>query len=383
MHDVVIVGAGVAGSATAIHLARRGRSVLLLDRSSFPRRKACGEALFPQGRAELAALNVQTLLTGDSIELRAVRFTLGRRSAEARIGSQGPGAIGVSRLKLDSLLIDAARRAGAEIETGVPVRRLAREGRHYEVEADGERADGKVIVAADGLRSGLRLQAGLNVNSAARRYGISAHALVAEALPARIDVYFERGYEVYVTPLGGSLVNVAVLLDHSRVDELAGRLREGFVSLVRSAPIGGVGVELVDEPLAVGPFPAKAKTMWRANLVLAGDAAGFFDPISGNGMTLALVSARHCASAIDAYLSTGSTEPLREYERRCRALARNSTMFARLILALAARPRLGSHVLGNLARAPRTFSKLAAINDGELGFGALTPRDLLAFAFGV
>ena len=383
MYDVVIVGAGVAGSATAIHLARRGRSVLLIDRSSFPRRKPCGEALFPQGRAELADLDLAALLTGESADLRAVRFTLGKRSAEATIGRQGYGAIGVSRLKLDSLLIDSAVRATVEVETGVHVRKLVSREQRFELEADGARVEGKVIVAADGFRSGLRLQAGLSVNSTARRYGISAHLLMVDAPPPRIDIYFEPGYEVYVTPLGGNLVNVAVLLDQSRVRELGGRLREGFVSLVTSAPFGAATFELVDEPLAVGPFPASAKSMWRDNLVLAGDAAGFYDPVSGNGMSLALVSARHCASAIDAYLETGSTERLREYERRCRSMARNSTLFARLILALAARPKLGSHVLGNLARAPMTFTKLAAINDGELGLRALRPRDLVAFALGL
>lgn len=384
MHDVVIVGAGVAGSATAIHLARRGRSVLLLDRSSFPRRKPCGEAVFPRGRDELADLDVLTPLADECAGLRTVRFTLDRRSAEARIGWKGGEALGIPRLKLDSRLIDSAMRAGVEVTTDVLVRRLVRSGEHFEVQAaHGEVVDAKVIVAADGLRSGLRQQAGLSVNSPGRRYGVSAHILVADTPPPRIDVYFQQGYEIYVTPVGGTLVNVAVLLDRSRVDELAGRLREGFESLLASVPICADGTELVDEPLAVGPFPAVARSAWRDNLVLVGDAAGFFDPISGNGLTLALVSARRCAAAIDSYLESGSTAPLRAYERQCRALARNSTLFARLVLVLAARPRLGRRVLHNLGRRPRTFSKLAAINDGELDLSALSPRDFLAFALGV
>jgi flavin-dependent dehydrogenase len=206
---------------------------------------------------------------------------------------------------------------------------------------------------------------------------------MVEAPPPRIDVYFERGYEVYLTPLGGGLANVAVLLDRSRVEALGGRLREAFKSLASSVPIGGAGFELVDEPLAVGPFPAGAKAAWRDNLVLVGDANGFFDPISGNGMTLALLAARCCASAIDAYLKTGSTERLRAYERQCRAAARNSTLFARLSLALAGRPRLGRRVIENFARKPNTFGKLVALNDGELGLSALRPRDVLASVLGI
>lgn len=383
MHDVVIVGAGVAGSATAIHLARRGRSVLLIDRSSFPRRKPCGEGLFPRGLAELADLDVLASLGNEAFNLRSVRFTLDQRYAETRIGWAGGGAIGVARDRLDALLLDSAAGAGADIETGVQVRSLAGAEGRFNVETEGRSIDGSVIVAADGLNSGLRHQAALNSTTPRKRYGISAHVHLKDAPPARIDVYFERGFEVYLTPLGGNLVNAAVLLDRARVTDLAGRLREGFISLLSSVPVCESGFELANEPMVAGPFPATAKSAWRGNLVLVGDAAGFYDPISGNGMTLALISARHCAAAIDGHLSTGSDYPLTMYGRQCRALTRNSTFFARLILALAARPRIGGRVLSNLARTPRTFGKLVAINDGELGLNALRPRDLLGFALGV
>jgi flavin-dependent dehydrogenase len=333
--------------------------------------------------AELADLGILQQLENDSLNLEMVRFTIDGCSAPARIGWTGTQAIGVSRLKLDASLLDFASRAGADVETDLDVRELVSADGRFELKAEGQTLGARVVVAADGLRSGLRRQAGLSADSRGRRYGVSAHIVLSDSPPPRIDVYFERGYEVYITPLGGKVVNAAVLLDRTRVEELAGRLREGYTSLVASVRSIGSGFELVDEPLAVGPFPAAATSVWRDNLVLVGDAAGFFDPISGNGMTLALVSARRCAAAIDAHLETGSVEPLRTYERRCRALARNSTLFARVILALAARPGLGRRVLKNLGQRPETFAKLAAINDGELGLGSLRPRDLLAFAAGL
>ena len=383
MHDVVIVGAGIAGSATAIHLSRLGRRVLLLDRSSFPRRKACGEAVFPRGRAELGELDVLAPLEDESASLKAVRFTLDGRFAEAQIGRKGSEAIGVSRSKLDSELLDSAMRAGVDVETDTSAGRLVSADERFELEAGGKHLPGRFIVAADGLGSALRHQAGLNSDSPAHRYGVSAHVVVGEEPPPRIDIFFELGYEVYVTPVGGGLVNVAVLLNRSRVKELGGRLREGFESLIGRVPLAGGNFELVDEPLAVGPFPASASSAWRKNLVLVGDANGFFDPISGNGMSLALASARDCASAVDAHLETGSIQPLKDYEKRCRSQARNSTLLARIVLAVAARPRLGRRVLENLARRPKTFTKLAAINDGEIGLSSLRPRDVLAFVLGV
>jgi flavin-dependent dehydrogenase len=126
-----------------------------------------------------------------------------------------------------------------------------------------------------------------------------------------------------------------------------------------------------------------ARALWRDNLVLAGDAAGFFDGITGDGMTQSLVSARDCAAAVQVLLSTGSTQGLREYAQRRRRLSRNATLLARLNLALAARPALGRRSIRNLARHPDTFARLAAVSSGDLGLDDLRPRDVLALALGV
>jgi flavin-dependent dehydrogenase len=186
-----------------------------------------------------------------------------------------------------------------------------------------------------------------------------------------------------VTPVGCNRINVAVLLDRAVAGTLKGNLAEGFKSLLSSSGILEAAVGLEDEPLVAGPFPAAARALWRDNLVLAGDAAGFRDPISGEGMSLALRGARECAAAVSEFIGSGSSAAFRAYERRQRTLMRNSALLARLTLTLASRPSLGRRAIANLNRRPETFRRLVSVNAGELALTALRPRDLLALAFGV
>jgi flavin-dependent dehydrogenase len=241
----------------------------------------------------------------------------------------------------------------------------------------------RVVVAADGLRSRLRHAAGLQKQLRRRRYGVSAHYEMPSAPGDGVEVYFRPSYEVYVTPVGGSLVNVAVLLDAATARRLGGRLEGAFDALaVEGAPRLREG-KRADAALAAGPFPAAATRHWAGNLVLAGDAGGFFDGITGEGMSLALVGAKHCASAVEAFLADGDGAHFARYDRAITVLQRPSTLMARLSLALAARPALGRRAIANLARRPQTLANLVRVSQGEAALTSLRPRDALALLFGV
>ena len=131
---------------------------------------------------------------------------------------------------------------------------------------------------------------------------------------------------------------------------------EEYEAILRAHPALSEGFEMLDEPLAAGPFAATAKRSWRANLVLVGDAAGFFDGITGEGMSVALVSARLAAAVVQEHLESGSYEPFREYERSRRALVRNSNLLGRVSLTLGAQPALARWSVRNLER-PRHVRK--------------------------
>ena len=384
MHDVLVVGGSIAGAATAIHLAEAGRRVLLVERSRGVRRKACGEGLFPRGVAELGRLGLIEDVRRHGAPLAGVRFHAGRFTAQAPFGPDEPPGLGVQRTDLDPRLLDRARAAGVEVRTGVTARSLIADGaRVAGVRTDGGELRARAIIAADGLGSRLRRQAGLDRSRNASRYGISAHVRLPRDPGCLVDVYFHGAYESYVTPVGEDIVNVAMLVRRADMRRFAGNLGQAFVAMLEEHPALSDGFELLDEPVAAGPFAAACRRAWRGNLVLVGDAAGFVDAINGEGMSSALVSARDCATAVDAYLATGDDSAFRRYEAQRRALVRNSNLLARLSLAIGARPVLARLAVRNLARRPRTFARLTAVSTGELPLRAVRPSDLLALAAGV
>ena len=380
-YDAVVVGGSLAGAATAIHLAEAGRSVVLLEHSHVFRRKACGEGLFPQGVRELGRLGLLPAVLERSAQLAGVRFHAGDALAAAAMG--GGGGLGVRREWLDPLLLGRAESAGVEVRRGVTARGLLRDGPRLRGVATGE-GDvlARVVVGADGLNSRLRRLAALDGRWRGTRYGISAHIRLRRPLEPFVDVHFESGYELYITPVGEYDANVALLLRKPAMHQFAGNLRTRYGMTLRAHPALGDAFELLDEPLAAGPFVASCTRPWRANLVLVGDAAGFFDGITGEGMSVALVSARHCAAAVDRYLGAGDYAAFREYAARRAALVRNSNLLARVSLALGSRPTLARMAVRNLQRQPRTFEKLVAINSGEAALRSVRPRDFMALAAG-
>ncbi len=382
MHDVVVVGAGVAGVATAIQLARRDRSVLLVDRVASPQRKTCGEGLFPYGLAELDRLGIDARPCG--FELRSLRFHSDRHTAEAPLGTALDHGLGIRREVLADLMLQAASKSGVSIMLDTMVEGVATSGgKVVAVRSSRGLLPGRAFVAADGLNSRLRRRAGLEGRRKGTRFGISAHVQLAHDPDPGVDVYVHDGYEVYRTPVARRTVNVALLLEGNEMPRFAGRLKEEYQAMLSGHPAtsGAVGIE--DEPLATGPFSRRARRAWRANLVLTGDAVGFFDGISGDGMSSALASAPLCAAALDRFLITGSYDSFVTYDRERLAAGRMSNALARLTLELARRPSLARFAIRNMARQPETFERLVGVMGERKGLGSLRPADFPALAFGI
>lgn len=382
--DVLIVGGSLAGAATAIHLARAGRSVLLVERSLESTRKACGEGLSPLGVAELARLGLLSEIGPRGLELDGVSFHAGEHTATASFSGMDATPLGIQRTYLDQSLLDEARRIGVDVQTGVTVRSLSMQGDEVtSVQTDSGDLQAPVIVGADGLGSRMRRQAGLERGRTTARYGISAHIRVESLEAPQINVYFEDQHELYATPVAPGVTNVAILLHRAHMRGVAGDLLGGYRAMLDRHDAVFPRYELLDEPLAAGPFDVACTRPWRGNLVLVGDAAGFVDAISGEGMATALVSARHCAAAIDSYLERGDESAFRRYAGQRRALVRGSTLLARLALMLGSRNTLARWSVRNLARRPETFARLVAVNAGTLPLHALRPTDALALFLGV
>jgi menaquinone-9 beta-reductase len=379
--DVIVVGAGPAGASTAIRLSRRGLRVRLLERARvFPRSKGCGEGLFPRGVEALDEMGALGGILARAKVLTSLRLQLDYLVAEGPLGTTAYPAIGVRRDILDTALVDLSRRSGVEVCLGVTANDLLSDGTRYRgVRTNHGDFEAELVVLADGQRSRLRRIAGLDARGTSRRYGVSAHYLLPHEPAATVHIRLMGGYEIYLTPVGERLVNVALLASKARSTAWAGRLSEAYDSAVEASGVLSAGAELIEAPVASGPFPAGARRSWRSNLLLVGDAAHFYDGISGEGMSLALSSARHAAGAIAAFLQDGHPEHFERYDRVTRAEARNSTLLARISLWIASHPASGRRVIERLARNPALFSKLLGINAGSCKLSSLTPADVVRF----
>ncbi len=348
--DLIVVGGGPAGLATAICARRAGLAVTVVDKRTEPLDKACGEGLMPSGVRELQTMGVSVPEWG-RYPFEGIRYVDGDTVATGRFGS-GPG-LGVRRTALAEGLLSRARALGAEIRLGTTMRSWQRHGPgDVEVTTDGDPVRGRILVAADGLHSRIRRRAGLARRRPAGRFGVRRH-FACEPWSRFVEVHWSDDAEAYVTPAGPALIGVALLWNgkNERFDTLLSR----FPALRQK--LAGAGYASRDK--GAGPFRQQVSSRVAEDLALVGDSAGYLDPLTGEGMTLAFRSARALVDTVAA------GRPLGDYERAYRELSRNYYRMTGLLLRVAARPRLRRRVVRMLARRPDLFSTLLAVTAGE------------------
>jgi flavin-dependent dehydrogenase len=354
--DAVVVGGGPAGLAFAAFAARRGLDVLVLERREGPLDKACGEGLLPAGVRALAPLGVVAAVAeADRFPLRAIRW-IDRAAGEARLALPPPGGVAIRRTALSAALLACARAAGAEVFQGAPVvaHRRIREG----IVAEGPfgAVAARVLVAADGLGSPTRRREGLALPPRApARWGIRRH-YAAAPWSEDVEVHFGERAEAYVWPSGRARVGVAFLYEPGAVGDPR-RLLERFPAVARHV----TGAPEATPPRGAGPFDQRARARVADRLVLLGDAAGYVDALTGEGLSLAFGCAADLAALLPDALARGAgAGALRPYEAAWRRRFLPYAAWARVLLALARRPALRRRVLALAAARPRPFERVVA-----------------------
>lgn len=338
MEDVAIIGAGPAGSTLAALLASRGVSVALYDRDKFPRDKLCGEFLSYDALPILDAMGVLAAIdTADAPRITRCRV-IGARTYELELPH---AARGVSRLFLDDLLLRTAARNGAIVRDGVTVTRF-------------EELKARVVVGAWGRwgRFDQQLDRAFVRDRSHRNFGFKRH-FTGPATDS-IDLYsFPRGY-LGVNAVEGGVTNICGLVHASRLAGHKGRW-DSFVETIRDEEPALENLFARYEPaqenyLSSEPVIFRARSAVEGGVFMIGDASGVIDPLTGNGMAMAIQSALLAAPVILRALDKANVED--EYRQLHRNFFAKRIAWSRRVAFLLSRPRLLDAMLAAI-RTPR------------------------------
>jgi geranylgeranyl reductase family protein len=334
--QVIIVGAGPAGSSTAFFLARSGLDVLVLDKARFPRDKTCSEYLSPQASKILETMGaLPAIEASGAAQLAGMRVHApngatihGEFVADHGFRGHRDRGLAVRRTILDAILLDQARHAGARVAEESRVIDVTRDetGRVTGVITAGQSKQtilrASLVVGADGLRSIVGRRLGLIRRSGwPRRIALVTHYSGVDNVPDFGEMHVDRDGYCGIAPVGNGLVNVAVVVPVSKAAEVAVDRTEFLEDWIATRPKLAAmfsHAERVGPVRATGPFATSARRAWTPGAALVGDAADFFDPFTGEGIYSALrggeLLAACAADASEASSGIAGDAALRRYE---------------------------------------------------------------------
>ena len=366
-----MVGGGPAGTAAAVFLRQLGHEVVLVDEARFPRDKVCGEGVSPEAWRLLGRMGAEAAVRAlRPRPVRGMKLTApdGTAFRGEYTGAREPG-FAVRRWCLDRALLDCARAAGVEVHEGVRARDIVRHDgtvRGVVVESDGaiERLEARLVVAADGRRSVIARKLGLlREHRTLRKFAVRGYWKGVEGLTDHGEMHVIRGGYCGIAPLGDEEANITFVLDQAEMRAAGGGLADFYLRTLERWPrvrerLGRAS--LTSPPRAIGPLALEARRVSAPGAVLVGDAAGFYDPFTGEGVTLALRGAEIAAEVAHRALANGATD-LRLYDRRRDDATRDKFRLNRLLQRIVAWPALANAVARRLSRRPDLADRLVGI----------------------
>lgn len=392
-YDAAVVGAGPAGSAVAILLAEHGHSVLLLDKAAFPRPKICGEYLSPEASRILDRLGVlKTVDAAGAVPLRGMRITApDGRVLEGRYPTEGPyrgyrdHALAIPRLALDQILVERVKTLPVDVrerhrvedllldgDRVVGVRGVGPDGVAFEVQSP-------LVVGADGRQSLVARRLDLVRGHALRRMALLTYVQGISNFGDSGEIYVDPPDYAILNPVAPGAVSLSLVVPLWHVTPYSGKLDAFFHARIKQLdhlwpriaamrPLGPV--------VALGPLAYRVAPPRHAGVLLVGDAAGFYDPFTGEGIYTALRSAELAAEAAHGALASGDSRAvLASYWRARREAFRDKERVTRLLQVVIRRRWLANLVARGLARRPDLLSLLmGVIGDFVPPRALLSPR---------
>lgn len=372
--DVLVVGGGPAGSSTAIHLARAGVTVMLIDQARFPREKACAEYCSPGVVDTLDDLGaLPRLINRDHQLLDGMQLVSGNRTLPLNFDEHRPSgnqALGIKRSILDHELLELAAENGVDVHQGVRMTAPVMSGitvTGAEIRQGSTRATitADLVIAADGLNSTLARALDLDLQQRwPRRLGLVARFTNPPVPITHGQMHIGDGMYCGLTPVTDSEVNVSLVVPMGA--KTRGESTGGFFDrMIRTLP--GIDhllgdAERISSVRGVGPLGKGVRKPAGPGYLLVGDAAGFFDPMTGEGVHRALVGGKIGSQAVLRALLRDDRRPIGYRKARAQAF-RTKQRACEIIQLIVSTPPLLDYLL---QRVPQRQSVLTTLN-GLLG----------------
>jgi flavin-dependent dehydrogenase len=377
--DVIVVGAGPAGAATAILLAEHGLGVQLLDRARFPRPKICGEYLSPEAPRVLDRLGVLKTVDGLATPLAGMRITAPDGAVVVgtyrAVGSWRPyreHAMAIERALLDGALVDRVRALPIDFREQVRVTDVLLEhGQVVGVEAidrDGRAARlcAPLVIAADGRASVVAQRLGIRHGHRLKRMALVTYVSGLARCRDYGEVFVDPPDYAIINPVAADRANLSIVVPLAHAAPWSGRLETFLTARARLLPHLArrlAGARIVAPVSAMGPLAYEVREPRVGGVLLVGDAAGFFDPFTGEGIYAALRGAELAVETAVRALRAGdcSRQVLVAYDRARRLAFGGKARVTRVLQFVITRRALANLAARVLARRPSLLDALLGV----------------------